>query len=322
MNSNLKEHYPYPPISQQVDSDEIDLRELFAALWQGKWLIIAMTFVFAVAGVGYSLYLPNIYKSEALLAPANDQGGGGLASMAGQLGGLASLAGVNLGSGGGSETEIALATLQSRQFISEFIHTHKLAVPLAATEGWDDETNQWIINLERYNPETQTWLKPDDAPADQPAMPTDWQLYKMFSEQLSVNEKKDNGLITLSFESQSPVFAQQVVELLVNDINTHAKQEKLAETKTNIGYLRQQLDNTNLTQMQNVFYQLIEEQTKNLMLAEVQDEFVFKTVDPAIVPEEKAGPKRALICVLATLLGGMLGVAIVLVRFAFRKDED
>jgi LPS O-antigen subunit length determinant protein (WzzB/FepE family) len=74
--------------------------------------------------------------------------------------------------------------------------------------------------------------------------------------------------------------------------------------------------------MQNVFYQLIEEQTKSLMLAEVQDEFVFKTVDPAIVPEEKAGPKRALICVLATLLGGMLAVAIVLVRFAFRKDED
>ncbi|WP_422836543.1 GNVR domain-containing protein [Aliivibrio finisterrensis] len=32
-------------------------------------------------------------------------------------------------------------------------------------------------------------------------------------------------------------------------------------------------------------------------------------------------PKRALIVVLGTLLGGMLGVAIVLVRFAFRKEE-
>ncbi|OOE97468.1 LPS O-antigen length regulator [Salinivibrio sp. MA351] len=315
------EHYPYPPLSQPVNDDEIDLRELFAALWQGKWLIIAITFVFAVGGVGYSLSLPNTYKSEALLAPANESGGGSLAGMAGQLGGLASLAGVNLGSGGGSETQIALATLKSRQFISEFVHKHQLAVPLAATEGWDAETNQWLINLERYNPETQTWLKSDDAPADQPAMPTDWQLYKAFSSKLETATQKDNGLITISFESQSPVFAQQVVELLVNDINAHVKKEKLAETKTNIGYLRQQLENTNLTQMQNVFYQLIEEQTKSLMLAEVQDEFVFKTVDPAIVPEEKAGPKRALICVLATLLGGMLGVAIVLVRFAFRKED-
>lgn len=322
MNSNLKQHYQSPPIPPMAADDEIDLRELFAALWQGKWLIIAVTFVFAVAGVGYSLYLPNTYKSEALLAPANEKSGGGLASMAGQLGGLASLAGVNLSSGSGSETQIALATLQSRQFISEFVHKHHLAVPLAATEGWNAETNQWLINADRYNPETKTWLKPDDAPADQPAMPTDWQLYKAFSELLAINEQKDNGLITIGFESQSPVFAQQVVALLVNDINAHVKKEKLAETKTNIGYLRQQLENTNLTQMQNVFYQLIEEQTKSLMLAEVQDEFVFKTVDPAIVPEEKAGPKRALICVLATLLGGMLGVAIVLVRFALRRDEE
>jgi uncharacterized protein involved in exopolysaccharide biosynthesis len=57
------------------------------------------------------------------------------------------------------------------------------------------------------------------------------------------------------------------------------------------------------------------------MLAEVQEEFIFKVVDPAVVPELKAGPKRALICVLGTLLGGMLGVAIVLVRFAFRKED-
>ena len=57
------------------------------------------------------------------------------------------------------------------------------------------------------------------------------------------------------------------------------------------------------------------------MLAEVKDEFAFKTIDPAVVPEEKTGPKRALICVLATLLGGMLGVALVLLRFAFRENE-
>jgi uncharacterized protein involved in exopolysaccharide biosynthesis len=73
--------------------------------------------------------------------------------------------------------------------------------------------------------------------------------------------------------------------------------------------------------MQSAFYQIVEEQTKSLMLAEVQEDFIFKVVDPAVVPELKAGPKRALICVLGTLLGGMLGVAIVLVRFAFRREE-
>jgi uncharacterized protein involved in exopolysaccharide biosynthesis len=74
--------------------------------------------------------------------------------------------------------------------------------------------------------------------------------------------------------------------------------------------------------MQSAFYQIVEEQTKSLMLAEVQEEFIFKVVDPAVVPELKAGPKRALICVLGTLLGGILGVVIALIRFAFRNEDD
>ncbi|MDQ7050414.1 MAG: GNVR domain-containing protein [Enterobacterales bacterium] len=54
------------------------------------------------------------------------------------------------------------------------------------------------------------------------------------------------------------------------------------------------------------------------MLAEVSDEYVFKTLSPAKVAEEKSKPKRALIAILGFMLGGMLSVIIVLVRH-FRK---
>ena len=83
------------PMQNNIADDEIDLRELFAVIWQGKWLIIAITALFAVASVVYAISQPNIYKSEALLAPAEQEGGGGLSALAGQFGGLASLAGVN-----------------------------------------------------------------------------------------------------------------------------------------------------------------------------------------------------------------------------------
>ncbi|WP_445425024.1 Wzz/FepE/Etk N-terminal domain-containing protein [Alishewanella sp. HL-SH06] len=59
----------------QAADDEIDLRELFSAIWQGKWIIAATTFVFAVLAVIYALSLPNIYKSEALLSPVSQEGG-------------------------------------------------------------------------------------------------------------------------------------------------------------------------------------------------------------------------------------------------------
>ncbi|NMT18251.1 LPS O-antigen length regulator, partial [Vibrio parahaemolyticus] len=94
---------------------EIDLRELFGALWKGKWIIITTTFVFAVGAILYALSLPNIYKSDALLAPAESSNGGGLSKMAGQLGGLAALAGVNLGASESSQTDLAVQVMKSRQ---------------------------------------------------------------------------------------------------------------------------------------------------------------------------------------------------------------
>ena len=57
------------------------------------------------------------------------------------------------------------------------------------------------------------------------------------------------------------------------------------------------------------------------MLAEVRQEYVFKTIDPAVVPEEKSKPSRALICVLGVILGGIAGVAVVLIRHLALADS-
>ena len=103
--------------------DEIDLRELFSVLWAGKKVIAAITILFAVVSVIYALSLANEYKSSVVVAPA-ESGGSALGNMAGQLGGLASLAGINIGSGEKNETLEALEIMQSWGFIEEFIHIH------------------------------------------------------------------------------------------------------------------------------------------------------------------------------------------------------
>ncbi|TOL87087.1 LPS O-antigen length regulator, partial [Vibrio parahaemolyticus] len=129
-------YLPYPPQSQSI-GDDIDLRELFKAIWKGKWIIIVSTLVFGVGSVLFALSLPNVYKSNALLSPTESANGGGLSKMAGQLGGLAALAGVNLGSGESSQTDLAVQVMNSRQFVDEFIDKHNLLVPLMAAKGWD-----------------------------------------------------------------------------------------------------------------------------------------------------------------------------------------
>ncbi|HCE1744392.1 TPA: LPS O-antigen length regulator [Vibrio parahaemolyticus] len=312
-------YLPYPPQSQSAD-DEIDLRELFKALWKGKWIIIVTTFVFAVGAVLYALSLPNIYKSDALLAPAESSNGGGLSKMAGQLGGLAALAGVNLGASELSQTDLAVQVMKSRQFVDAFINKHDLLVPLMAAKDWDLANNKLILDEELYNPTTGKWLREPNGLRG--ATPTAQEAFEVFSKEvLNVSQDKESGLYTVSVKNYSPYIAQQWVNWLIEDINKVMRERTIAETSQNLAYLNTQLQKTAVADMQSTFYKLIEEQTKSLMLAEVQEEFIFKVVDPAVVPELKDGPKRALICVLGTLLGGMLGVAIVLMRFAFRKED-
>jgi uncharacterized protein involved in exopolysaccharide biosynthesis len=312
--------YPSQLSTSNIDDDEIDLREIFKAIWKGKWVIVATTFVFAVSSVLYALSLPNVYKADALLAPAESSSSGGLSKMAGQFGGLAALAGVNLGSGETSQTELAVQVMKSRQFIDSFISKHDLLVPLMAAKDWDLGNNLLVIDDEIFDPNTGDWLR---EPAGlRGAKPTAQEAFELFStETLSVGQDKESGLYTVSIKHYSPYIAQQWVNWLIEDINKVMRERTIAETSQNLDYLNTQLQKTAIADMQSTFYKLIEEQTKSLMLAEVQEEFVFKVVDPAVVPELKYGPKRALMSVIGVLLGGIFGLAIVLLRFAFRKED-
>ncbi|UJF18555.1 Wzz/FepE/Etk N-terminal domain-containing protein [Vibrio sp. SS-MA-C1-2] len=317
MSSNKIEQYP--PLQYQQQDDEIDLKALFIALWKGKLIIIGITFIFAIAGVFFALSQPNTYQSNALLSPTQSSGGG-MSGLASKFGGLASLAGVSLGGDSGADPKVqALAVLKSRKFINAFVTKHNLLVPLMAATSWSEESNKLILDDELYNSKTKQWLNDDEG---ETLKPTLWDAYKSFKDVMSVSEDKDSGMVTVAVTHYSPYIAKQWVEWLVQDLNAWMKADALEESEKNINYIEGQLAKTSITEIQTMFYDMIEDQQKNKMLAEVQDEYVFKTIDPAVLAEEKAGPKRALICVLATLLGGMLGVAIVLVRYAFRKEEE
>lgn len=305
---------------QTTSDDEIDLRELFSVIWQGKWLIIAITAVFAIGAVIFAIKQPNIYKSEALLAPASEEQGGGLSGLASQFGGLASLAGVNLGAKGGTDkTELAIEVLKSRQFTRDFIQRHNILADLMAVEKWDRDADKLIYDPELYNEQTNTWVREAKAPfKPEPSMQ---EAYKVFSKMIAVNKTKETGMATISVEHLSPSVAQQWVAWLIQDINKVMKDRDVAEANRSSEFLNKQIALTNVADIRTILYKLVEEQAKTIMFAEVRDEYVFKTIDPALVPEEKAKPKRALICVLGTLLGCMLGVMIILIRYFVRKDN-
>lgn len=301
---------------ERQQDDEIDLAELWGAIWAGKWIIIAITSLFAVASVLYALSLPNIYKSEALLAPAEQQSGG-LGGMASQLGGLASLAGVSFGGGNTDKTGLALEIMKSRAFIFKFIKKHDLTVPLMAANGWELSTNEFKYNQNIYDVHTKTWLREVKAPL-QPK-PSLQESYKAFQKIIVIDQDKVSSMVTISIEHYSPYIAKQWVDWLIEAINEEMKIRDLTEANNSVIYLNNQLDKTKVADVQQMLYQLIEEQTKTIMFANVREQYALKTIDPAVVPELKEGPKRAVICVLGLLLGGIFAVMVVLIRYFSKK---
>ena len=305
------------------NDDEIDLRELFSVLWAAKKLIVAVTAVFALASVIFAISQPNKYEASALLTPAQNSSSGlsGVLDNLGGLGGLASLAGVEIGGGSGGEAEIAQEILLSWGFVEKFVEENNLAVEVFAADGWDRESNQLSIDNDLYDVEENRWVR--NPPSGKTANPTSWELYEEFLEKVSISTDKKTGLISLTVEYFSPYIAKQWVEQLVVSINQHMQQRKLQMVNTNIEYLEAQIQKTSIAGMREVFYTIIEEQVKSKMLAEASPEYVFVTVSPAMVPEVKSQPKRALICILGVLLGGMLSVAFVLIRYyGFSKESN
>ena len=300
------------PVQNNIADDEIDLRELFTAIWQGKWIIIAITTLFAVASVFYAINQPNIYKSEVLLAPANQDKASGLSN---QLGGLASLAGINLGgSNGVDKTQMALEILKSRKFITNFIDKHNLLPNLMASKSWNQIDNEIIYNLKLYNPAINEWSVNGNI-----KKPTLQEAYRVFRGLQTYNLDKETGMVTISIQHLSPIIAKKWVDWLVQDINLVMKERDVNEANKSIDFLSTQIEQTKVADIRTVLYRLIEEQVKIIMFAKVRDEYVFKTIDPAIVPEQRSKPSRSVISVLGTLFGMVVGVFVVFLVNVFRK---
>ena len=300
--------------------DGIDLRELFYVLLEGKWIIVSLTAIVSIIGVIFSLSLPNIYESKTMLVPVNSSNGisGALASYSG----LAGLAGISLPSGGDvSNSAKAIQKISSLSFFENNILQNIHLPDLMAVKSWNSRTNTLAFNESIYDTNSNTWIGDFSDPQQQ--MPSVQASYAVFKQHLSLSVDAKTGFITLSIKHQSPFIAKQWVELIVNEVNNFYRQKDKLESEKAVSYLNQQISTTGLSEIKQVLAQLLQEETKKLTLIEANQHYVFDYIDPPAVMEQKSEPKRALICILSALLGGMLSILLVLIRhYAIKQKVD
>jgi uncharacterized protein involved in exopolysaccharide biosynthesis len=268
-----------PRVSDSTASG-LTLYTLVLAAVRRPWLGALCVLGGLALGAWAAFTMQPVYRAEAklLLAQPADQANSRLPD---QLGGLAALAGLDFTAASDRKAE-TLATLQSRVLTDAFVQENDL-LPVLFPERWDADRKAW-----------KEGAKP----------PTLWDANKLISKTVrKVLEDRKTGLITLAVEWTDPKLAAAWTGEFIERTNKLLQVSAYERATRNIAYLKRQLQETNVVEVRQALNNLMESELKTSMLAQRSDEYAFKVVDPAVVPEEKVRPRRALLLALGLTAG-------------------
>lgn len=255
--------------SATAEGGELSFPALWRVVWKYKLLIVPVTVVCGIVAVILALKAIPMYRAEVAVTEVSSSNVGAAGALASQLGGIASLVGVNLGTGGSSLQTQAL--LRSRKVVEEFVKRHG--------------------QLPELFPRAQ-----------QP--PSLWFTVRQFRDSvLSIRDDKRGGLTIIAMTWSDPSVAARWANEFIALANELLRTRAMDESKASLAYLNRQVEQTNVLDLKRVLYNLIENEEKTLMLANARTEYAFAVVDPAVSPEERFSPRRTLMVLFGIALG-------------------
>lgn len=252
--------------------DDLDVEQLAGVVWRRKWWIAAWTGLLTGLAVVYALVATEWYTAEAVLMPRDSRSGAGLAGQLAQFGGLADLAGLNLGQNSKQEP---IGVLRSKGFARRFIEKNDLVEVLA-----------------------------EDSPArvlrsDQPGRELGEVVDQFVRSVMTVSEDRRSGLVTVAIEWKDASTAADWANKITQQVNDEMRLRTLDEGARNISYLQSQLAVTEAVSLQQAIARLIEGEMQKVMLAQGTDEYAFRIIDSAEPPAKRSRPKRTLTVLFA-----------------------
>jgi uncharacterized protein involved in exopolysaccharide biosynthesis len=261
-----------------------DLNRVFLQFWQRRLLLALLATVGGAAGVALSFWVSPEYKADAVLIASDEILGLNVNGALGSLGGLASLVGV--GGAGNKESE-AVETLKSRGLTTSYIESNGL-MPILFPGRWDAATNKGKADFRGRTPTLE------DA-------------YRKFDKSIrTVVENRKTGLVTITVTWTDPNLAKQWVDGLVKAANDRLRTKAEERSSRNLEYLRKASDATSVMEVKTSIYKLMETEIKKQMVAYGAEDYAFRTVDAAIVPQRRSYPIRSLFLISGALLVPLL----------------
>lgn len=301
--------------SSVIEQNDIDLKKFLEALLNNKFWIIGLLSIFVAIGLGVAKSMPNKYTAKVLLA--SDVSG---SSSMGGLSQLTGLAGISLPESKG-ETKVASAIklLESNHFIGKFLEYHHYQADVFAVESWIPETNTLTYNEKLFK--DGKWIR--ESTFLKTSKPNAQELTEKFlKDNLSVDHEQKSGFLTLYMTHHSPYIAKEMLDNLILYINSKASMKVISEADEKVAYLNSAIDNTDSSEIKSAFFNMIILEEKEKMLASVKRDYLFKVLDPSMLPSEKSGPKRLLILILFAFIGFFLGCLVACYRSFFSNKSS
>ena len=257
---------------------EINLMDEFKFILENKLKLIIASSVFSLLFAIYSLTLPKEYSSTVTFIPSKTN----LQSSGSSMSGLAGLVGIGGVGSGPSQTSISLAVLNSRSFLNFFAEKNKVN-PFLFPDDWNELDKTWI----RGKPNSES-------------------VASSIRELISISSNQD--IYELEFEWTDPIQTAAWANLIIKDLNDHLRLQEIESGELKISFLNAQLKKNTINDIDNVFFKMIEDQTKNNMLTNVTDSYAFKILDEAIEATNNHKPKRFQIIALGFFVGFFFGI--------------
>ena len=278
-----------PPADDTEVKDAIDLVRV-ASIVRSHWvLLLCTTLLGGIIAAVISLQMRNLYRAQAVIAPTAEAGSGN--SIKSDLGGIAALAGIDLGGGGGRKVE-AMATLVSAGFARDFILANNL-MPILYAERWDAKAN--------------TWRKGATVPSIELGV-------KRFRGRRNVDENTKSGLVTIRFDWYSADLAAKWTNGMIDMVNERMRAIDIRTADSSLEYLNKEMAKANGVELRLAISQLMEKQVDSKMVASVQRDYAYHFIDAAVPPETKVGPKRSVISIGGAIIGLLLGLGFIVLR--------
>jgi uncharacterized protein involved in exopolysaccharide biosynthesis len=253
MNTNNLQNDPNQISNSNMDSDEISLKELILKLqewWSyllSQWkLIILLSFIGSLLGLGYAFTQKPIYKAEYSFVLEDEKSGGGLGGALG----LASQFGLDLGGGGGGGIfagDNLLELMKSRSMVQKAllspINVKGKDQSLAdyyillneMRKGWEGKAH-----LESLNYPINADISKFNRVQDSVLMGIHQDIIKNLLSVAKVDKKL--SILKVEVKSEDEIFSKAFTEAIVTEVSNFYVETKTKKSKANVAILQFQVD--------------------------------------------------------------------------------